>query len=191
MSAATARPRCPACNVTSARSSFCRWRPASTTHAPRERHACATPRPIPEPPPMMRTERCAICITTVYDRLEIGTIMSFGIHHPDFGTIDLTDVQLFVAVAEAASFVGASRKTRVPTSTVSRAVARLEESLGRQLLHRTSRRVSVTQEGAWLLERTGSLLEELRGALSDLRARETEPSGTLRVTAPVLTGAEH
>jgi len=117
--------------------------------------------------------------------------MTPGMHHPNFGTIDLQDVQLFVAVARAASFVGASRKTGVPTSTVSRAVARLEDSLGKPLLHRTSRRVSLTQEGAWLLERTGSLMEELGSALADLRAREIEPSGTLRVTAPVLTGAEH
>ncbi|RYZ01497.1 MAG: LysR family transcriptional regulator [Myxococcales bacterium] len=112
-------------------------------------------------------------------------------HHPAVETIDLSDVQLFVAVARAASFVGASRKTGVPTSTVSRAIARLEESLGKRLLHRTSRRVSLTQEGAWLLERTASLMEELDVAVADLRARETVPSGTLRVTAPLMTGAEH
>lgn len=116
--------------------------------------------------------------------------MTFGMHHPGNGTIDPSDVQLFVAVARAASFVAASRKTGVPTSSVSRAVARLEDALGKRLLHRTSRKVSLTQEGAWLLERAAPLLDELGRALSNLGETEREPSGVLRVTAPVMTGAE-
>jgi LysR family transcriptional regulator AphB len=111
-------------------------------------------------------------------------------HHPIRETIDLTDVQLFVAVAKQQSFVGASRRTGVPTSTVSRAVARLEETLGVRLLHRTSRRVVATHEGAWLLERALPLTDELGNLLSDMRERDDEPSGRLRVTAPVVTGAE-
>ena len=113
-----------------------------------------------------------------------------GMHHPNNATIDLTDVHLFVAVARHASFVAASRKTGVPTSTVSRAVVRLEEALGTRLLHRTSRSVVPTQEGAWLLERAAPLMEELRSMLADVEARDDEPSGRLRVTAPVATGAE-
>ncbi len=113
-----------------------------------------------------------------------------GMHHPENATIDLTDVRLFVAVARYASFVAASRKTGVPTSTVSRAVVRLEEALGTRLLHRTSRQVVPTQEGAWLLERSGPLLEELSATLADVKARDDEPSGRLRVTAPVATGSE-
>jgi LysR family transcriptional regulator, transcriptional activator AphB len=116
--------------------------------------------------------------------------MAIGTHHPIPATVDLTDVQLFVAVAKQQSFVGASRKTGVPTSTVSRAVARLEEALGQRLLHRTSRKVVATQEGAWLLERALPLVDELRGLLEDVQERNDEPSGRLRVTAPVMTGAE-
>jgi LysR family transcriptional regulator AphB len=111
-------------------------------------------------------------------------------HHPNTDTIDLTDVQLFVAVSTERSFVGASRKTGVPTSTVSRAVARLEESLGVRLLHRTSRTVVATEDGAWLAERALPLVDELGNVLSDVKARDDEPSGRLRVTAPVMTGAE-
>ena len=116
--------------------------------------------------------------------------MTIGMHHPMNETIDPSDVQLFVAVARAASFVGASRKTGVPTSSVSRAIARLEDRLGKRLLHRTSRRVTLTLEGAWLLERAAPLLDELGGALSRLGEQEREPSGVLRVTAPVMSGAE-
>jgi DNA-binding transcriptional LysR family regulator len=116
--------------------------------------------------------------------------MKIGMHHPINDTIDMTDVQLFVAVARHESFVQASRRTGVPTSTVSRAVARLEDALGTRLLHRTSRRVVATQEGAWLLQRAAPLVDELSAVLDDVKERDDEPSGRLRVTAPVLTGAE-
>jgi DNA-binding transcriptional LysR family regulator len=115
--------------------------------------------------------------------------MMFDMHHPTGETIDLTDVRLFVAVAKQQSFVGASRKIGVPASTVSRAVARLEETLGVRLLHRTSRSVVATHEGAWLLERALPLIDELGNLLSDVRERDEEPSGRLRVTAPLVTGA--
>ena len=109
--------------------------------------------------------------------------------HPSNGTMQLGDVQLFAAVARASSFVGASRTIGVPTSTVSRAVARLEDALATRLLQRTSRSVVLTPEGAWLLERAAPLVEELRDTLDDVKARAGEISGRLRVTAPVLTGS--
>ena len=111
-------------------------------------------------------------------------------HHPEIETLDLSDLSLFVAVARQSSFVGASRKTGVPTSTVSRAVARLEDALGARLLHRTSRKVVPTQEGSWLLARAAPLVDELHEVLEDVKARDAEPSGRLRVTAPVMTGSE-
>lgn len=110
-------------------------------------------------------------------------------HHPIDETMQLSDVQLFAAVARDLSFVAASRRTGVPTSSVSRAVARLEDALGTRLLHRTSRKVVLTPEGAWLLERAGPLVEELRHTLSDVKERGAEISGRLRVTAPLITGA--
>lgn len=116
--------------------------------------------------------------------------MTFGMNHPNDEMVDLSDVQLFVAVAKHTSFVGASRKTGVPTSTVSRAIARLEQALGTQLLHRTSRKVVPTQAGAWLLQRAESLVGELQHVLEDVKERQDEPSGRLRVTAPVMTGSE-
>ena len=99
------------------------------------------------------------------------------------------DLQLFVAVARHLSFVEASRRTGVPTSSVSRRVVRLEESLGVRLLQRTSRQVALTQEGARLLERAAPLVDGLAVALEATAEREAEPAGRLRVTAPVMTGA--
>jgi LysR family transcriptional regulator, transcriptional activator AphB len=106
------------------------------------------------------------------------------------GMMSLEDVRIFVAVARHSSFVEAARRTGVPTSTVSRRVAQLEETLGARLLQRTSRRVGLTHEGARLLERAGPLLDELTSVLDKAADREDEPSGRLRVTAPVMTGAQ-
>jgi len=61
--------------------------------------------------------------------------------------LDLNDVAAFVRVVENSGFAKAARGLGVPTSTVSRAVARLEEAVGVRLLHRTTRNLSVTGEG--------------------------------------------
>ena len=58
--------------------------------------------------------------------------------------MDLNHLSLFVAVAEARSFSAAARALDLPPSTASRAVQALEASLGAQLLHRTTHRVSLT-----------------------------------------------
>ena len=102
---------------------------------------------------------------------------------------NLADVALFVAVAEHASFVEAARRTRTPTSTVSRAVARLEEDLGVRLLQRTSRQVAPTEDGRQLLLRAGPLVDEMQQALGAVADRHTEPHGLVRITAPAFTGA--
>ncbi len=101
----------------------------------------------------------------------------------------LEDLAVFVVVAEHASFVEASRRTRIPTSSVSRAVARLEEDLGVRLLQRTSRRVTPTEEGRQLLLRATPLVTELEDVLRAVSDRRAEPRGLVRITAPAFTGA--
>ncbi|MCY1075101.1 LysR family transcriptional regulator [Archangium lansingense] len=104
--------------------------------------------------------------------------------------MSLDDVRIFVAVAQHLSFVEAARRTGMPTSTVSRRVAQLEEKLGARLLQRTSRSVGLTHEGARLLERVGPLLDELTSVLDRSAEHQDEPVGRLRVTAPVQTGTQ-
>jgi LysR family transcriptional regulator AphB len=101
----------------------------------------------------------------------------------------LDDLSVFVSVAENASFVEASRRMAIPTSSVSRAVTRLEDELGVQLLRRTSRKVIVTDEGQQLLLRASPLLEGLEEALTSAADQQREPSGAVRVTAPAYTGS--
>src|SRR5215217_1473314 len=100
------------------------------------------------------------------------------------------NLSLFVAVARQLSFVEAARRLGITTSTVSRRIALLEETLGTRLLQRTSRRVGLTQEGTRLLERAGPLLDQLGEVLDQSVDREEEPAGRLRITAPVTSGAQ-
>jgi DNA-binding transcriptional LysR family regulator len=124
-----------------------------------------------------------------------GPSTKIGTRRPARGTISgpkpklLDDLAVFVAVARAGSFVRASGRTGVPTSSVSRAVARLEEELGACLLRRTSRKVALTDEGRRLLARTGPLIDGLGEALASSAGAAGEPSGLVRITAPAFTGA--
>jgi LysR family transcriptional regulator for bpeEF and oprC len=100
----------------------------------------------------------------------------------------LIDLPVFVRVAETCSFSQAARDLGLTASAASKAVARLEERLGVRLLHRTTRRVSVTEDGAAFMERCRralSDLDEAQAALVDVRAR---PTGTLRVSLPSALG---
>jgi len=81
-----------------------------------------------------------------------------------------------------------ARARNVDPSTISRAVARLEEELGFRLLQRTTRRLTLTEAGAVYLERVEPLLDGLEKALDDAAEVVTTPTGTLRVTAPVTFG---
>jgi len=101
----------------------------------------------------------------------------------------LDDLSVFVSVARQQSFAAASRRLRIPTSSVSRAVARLEEELGVQLLRRSSRNVALSDEGRQLLDDAAPHLEGLEKALTLTADHRPRPSGVVRVTAPAYTGS--
>jgi DNA-binding transcriptional LysR family regulator len=103
-------------------------------------------------------------------------------------TIDLALVTAFVAVGESASFSAASKKLGVATATISRDVAKLEELVGTELIHRTTRRVSLSTAGQALFERAASHVRAVQAALKNLPERQEEPAGVLRLTAPFDLG---
>jgi DNA-binding transcriptional LysR family regulator len=96
----------------------------------------------------------------------------------------LTELDTFVRVVEAGSFSAAARKLRVPTSTVSRAVLRLEQSLRASLLFRTSGALTLTETGRALYEQAAMHLERLRDVQLAFSEGETQLKGVLRLTAP-------
>lgn len=102
--------------------------------------------------------------------------------------MDLNLLTVFEAVARTRSFSAGARELRIPKSSASRAVARLEADLDVQLLLRTTRQVSLTAAGTALYDRLVPILASVRAAVGELPEREEQPAGELRVTAPVDLG---
>lgn len=98
--------------------------------------------------------------------------------------------RLFAEVAGARSFRAAARTHRVSPQAVTRAIAALEARLGRRLLNRTTRSVSLTDAGARYLERCRRLLADV-DALDAPDAADVALRGRLTITAPVLFGQLH
>lgn len=103
----------------------------------------------------------------------------------------LTDIAVFVQVVESRSFTAAAEKLGVAKSAVSKSVTRLEDRLGVRLLHRTTRRLSLTEEGERLHERSVHALDEIRDAEREVSTRQQQPRGKLRVAAPMSFGVMH
>lgn len=93
------------------------------------------------------------------------------------------ELALFVAVVEAGSFRQAAENLRLDNSVVSRGVKRLEAKLGTVLLSRTTRRISLTEEGAWFYQRAEQILTQMAEAETTLQMRREQPEGILRIDA--------
>lgn len=101
--------------------------------------------------------------------------------------MDLNETAAFVAVARHGSFTAAESATAVGKSTLSRRVKRLEERLGAKLLHRTTRRISLTEAGRAYFEQCERAIDrvlEAEHAVEQLR--EFPPSGVLRIATPPM-----
>ena len=97
---------------------------------------------------------------------------------------DLSDLDAFVAVAQAGGFRGAATARKVSASALSEAVRRLEARLGVRLLNRTTRSVTPTEAGARLLERLSPALDGVAEALDVVNRFRDTPTGTLRLNVP-------
>ncbi len=97
----------------------------------------------------------------------------------------LNDIALFVEVAQTRSFRRAADATGVPNSTLSRRISALERAIGLRLLHRTTRKVELTEAGQLYYERCRRIVEEARLAHEQLGEMLAQPSGMLRASLPV------
>ena len=93
-------------------------------------------------------------------------------------------IQTFREVARRNSFSAAARALDMSPANVSKYVAQLETRFGVRLFHRTTRKVSLTDAGQLLYDRSGPVLELVQMTASELQERATRPSGRLTVTAP-------
>ncbi|NWB46611.1 LysR family transcriptional regulator [Pseudomonas gingeri] len=97
----------------------------------------------------------------------------------------LNDMALFVEVVKAKGFRGAAEVLGMPNSTLSRRISALEKAIGLRLLHRTTRKVEVTEAGQIYFERCKRIVDEARLAHEQLGEMLAQPSGVLRVSFPV------
>lgn len=97
----------------------------------------------------------------------------------------LNDMALFIEVANVMSFRRAADATGVPNSTLSRRISALEKAIGLRLLHRTTRRVELTEAGQLYYERCRRIVDEARIAHEQLGEMLAQPSGMLRASLPV------
>lgn len=98
---------------------------------------------------------------------------------------------VFAKVVEQGSFARAAERLEMSTSAVSRHLADLEAHLDTRLLHRTTRRLSLTETGQAFYERCVQLLADLDEAEEMLGAAAVVPRGTLRLTASITFGVRH
>jgi DNA-binding transcriptional LysR family regulator len=97
----------------------------------------------------------------------------------------LTALRVFRQVVELNGFAAAARKLAMSPAAVSKNIGELEAHLGTRLLHRTTRRLSLTEAGAQYYGQIARILDDLATADCAMNPRRSEPAGTLRVSAPM------
>ncbi len=101
------------------------------------------------------------------------------------------EMRVFTAVVDAGTFVGASDHLGMSKAAVSRYVAELEQRLGVRLMHRTTRKLSLTQEGEVFLARAREILASIEASEAELSAHADTASGLVKVSVPVSFGIQH
>lgn len=105
--------------------------------------------------------------------------------------LKIEGIAAFVAVAEAGSVSEAARRLRLSKSVISERLADVEKALGATLLHRTTRKLTLTENGSAFLERATRILREVDEAAADMAERRGTLSGPVRIAAPVTFGRLH
>lgn len=103
----------------------------------------------------------------------------------------LGDITAFVSAVKTGSFTAAASALGLTRSAVGKSVARLEARLATRLLQRTTRTLSLTDDGRAVYERWRQILEDLEEVEATMAVRRGQPAGTLKLTAPLSFGQRH
>jgi len=105
--------------------------------------------------------------------------------------MNIEHLNLFVRIAQTSNISMAGKELGLSAAVASSYINKLETHLGVRLIHRTTRKVSLTQEGEAFLPHAEDVLASVEGARSSVGAGETSPRGTLRIAAPASFGRLH
>src|ERR1700722_16311515 len=105
--------------------------------------------------------------------------------------LKLDSLLTFVTTAEAGSISEAARRLQISKSVASERLVELERSVGTTLLHRSTRKLTLTEDGTAFLERAKRILREVSDATDEVSERQGELIGPLRISAPVSFGVLH
>ena len=105
--------------------------------------------------------------------------------------MNIEHLKLFVRIATTHNISMAGQELNLSPAVASSYINKLEDNLGVRLMHRTTRKVSLTEEGIAFLPHAEDVLSSVEAARSSVGAGNTSPSGTLRITAPASFGRLH
>ena len=103
----------------------------------------------------------------------------------------LANLESFIRSAECGSFSAAARRLGVTPAAVSRNVAMLERNLRVRLFHRSSRSLTLTDDGERFLASVSDGVESIRAAIAGVTTDAGEPAGVLKVSMPLTFGLDH
>ena len=109
----------------------------------------------------------------------------------DPGNISIRTLLIFIDVYETQNFSVVARREGISASQVSRIIHQIEDALGQQLFYRNTRAVIPTESGHFFIRYARSMTESLAEARRELNERTLEPSGLVRINAPVFFGQRH
>ncbi|MBV6572861.1 LysR family transcriptional regulator, partial [Acinetobacter baumannii] len=106
-------------------------------------------------------------------------------------SIDIRTLRFFISVYNAQNFSNVARKEDVSASMISRTIQQLEDALGQQLFYRNTRAITPTESGKLFFEYAKRITEQFDAAQKALQDKTIEPSGLVRINAPVFFGQRH
>lgn len=106
-------------------------------------------------------------------------------------TIDIRTLRFFVSVFDSQNFSVVARREGVSASMISRTIHQLEDALGQQLFYRNTRSITPTEEGRLFFTYAQQIIGQMEEAQAQLQDKNNEPSGLVRINAPVFFGQRH
>ncbi|WP_312054048.1 LysR family transcriptional regulator [Pantoea brenneri] len=103
----------------------------------------------------------------------------------------INDIAAFVAAVKAGSYTHAAGSLGITRSAIGKSIVRLETRMGVRLLNRTTRSLSLTDEGRVMFDRCRQILDDLDEIDAAMAMRRIQPAGTLRLSAPLSFGQRH